>query len=215
MDSMHDMDVEVVIARYREDPSWIPPLVAEFPSAHFFVYEKDPDLEEGSLPYRGCPNVTITRLPNVGRESHTFLTHIVRCYDTRPPGPHRRRLALFLQGNPFDHGVTICRLRSLLESGTRGATCVPCSSHPGLKDDAYGFPHHAWLPVGELFSVVFPEQPVPSSFHFSPGAQYAVDWAAAIAIRPKDFWSHLLQRSAIDASFPWAVERLWPLLFRQ
>jgi len=64
--------VEVVLAQYHEDISWTTEYAA--PGVCFTVYSKGEE-----------PPVGAVRLPNVGRESHTFLHHIVHNYDTLAP----------------------------------------------------------------------------------------------------------------------------------
>ena len=70
--------LSIVIARYREDLSWMNGLHRHI---RFFLYLKGPDLtdaEREALP----PHVCIFRLPNVGRCDHTFLYHIVTQFHT-------------------------------------------------------------------------------------------------------------------------------------
>ena len=64
-------DVEVVIAQYDESLSWVDFAAERSPHVRYTVYSK------GKTPLAG----TIS-LPNVGRESHTFLYHIVKNYDS-------------------------------------------------------------------------------------------------------------------------------------
>jgi len=79
---------EVVVARYNEDLDW---LVELFPNNKVTIYNKgENDL---SLP----KHYKIIDLPNVGRESHSYLYHIIHNYS------HLSDRTLFLQGNPFDH----------------------------------------------------------------------------------------------------------------
>merc|ERR1719463_1003814 len=60
--------VEVVLAHYEEDLSWIK--AYEGSGATFTVYSKSQN-----------PPEIATALPNVGRESQTYLHHIVNNYD--------------------------------------------------------------------------------------------------------------------------------------
>ena len=71
--------VEVVVARFQEDVSWTTQL--GFPVT---VYDKSGT--HGPL-----------ALPNIGRETHTYLTHIVRRYEALAD------CTVFVQGAPFDH----------------------------------------------------------------------------------------------------------------
>lgn len=71
--------VDVVVARYQEDASWLADLAREVPSAQIYIYEKGP-MTAGTA----CdvvPTAKCSRLTNVGREGHTFLSHIVDHYD--------------------------------------------------------------------------------------------------------------------------------------
>ena len=61
--------VEVVVARHDEDVAWLAPHAS--PSVRIEIYDK------GTLPVGDSE-----RLPNVGRESHTYVHHIVSRYET-------------------------------------------------------------------------------------------------------------------------------------
>jgi len=78
--------VEVVVARYREDFAWC----ARY---NCTVYNKGPPVppvERAAVPrWRS--------LPNVGRESHTWLWHVEHWYDALADR------TVFLQGEPWDH----------------------------------------------------------------------------------------------------------------
>jgi hypothetical protein len=71
---------EIVVARYKEDVRW----AEKIPNVT--IYDKSGDPVTGSIP-----------LPNVGREAHTYLYHLVSRYETLA------KKTLFLQGWPFDH----------------------------------------------------------------------------------------------------------------
>jgi len=64
--------VEVVLAQYRENISWTHDYAT--PGVCFTIYSKGDQPPVGAVP-----------LPNVGRESHSFLHHIVHNYDTLAP----------------------------------------------------------------------------------------------------------------------------------
>lgn len=78
------MAVHVVVAKYKEDISWIPPGLC------VYVYDKGPD----------------GNIPNVGREAETFARFIVEKYDDL----REDDTVYFLQGNPFDHCPDILRV---------------------------------------------------------------------------------------------------------
>eukprot|EP00466_Bigelowiella_natans_P010339 jgi/Bigna1/130770/aug1.12_g5478 len=66
---LHFKYVEVVLAQYDEDVSWIRKY--QRPDLMFTIYSK------GKNP----PPSAVEILPNVGRESHTFLHHIIKNYE--------------------------------------------------------------------------------------------------------------------------------------
>ena len=76
------MSVRLVIAKYKEDVSWTNKITAH----KITIYDKS-----------DSPIINSIKLPNVGRETHTFLHHIVENYDNLDD------VTVFLQGNPFEH----------------------------------------------------------------------------------------------------------------
>jgi hypothetical protein len=77
----------IVISRYNESLAWLDFLTEE-QKAHVLVYNKGPD--DISFPVN-------EKLPNVGREGHTYLWYIIQNYDRLP------EQVIFLQADPFDH----------------------------------------------------------------------------------------------------------------
>lgn len=82
--------VTLVVARYREDVRWL----RAFDKDRFDIvcYNKGEPVVD--LP----SHILQTRLPNVGREAHTYLYHILRTYKNPTT-----EYVVFLQGHPFDH----------------------------------------------------------------------------------------------------------------
>ena len=81
-------DLVFVIARYKEDVNWVKKL-----SYKYVVYNKGGDNIHGGIKYK--------KLPNVGREAHTYLAYIVDNYNTLP------KYVGFLQGEPFFHSILL------------------------------------------------------------------------------------------------------------
>jgi hypothetical protein len=73
--------VDVVVSRYDEDPSWLHEVERQLPTVRIFVYEKGAKAGVKSACDMLSARVTCTPLMNVGREAHTYLTHIVTRYD--------------------------------------------------------------------------------------------------------------------------------------
>jgi hypothetical protein len=190
--------MDVVIARYNEDLAWAAGLASAADVRRVVVYNKGGDLD----PPAGAE---VVRLPNVGREAHTFLFHIAARYrDPDPPAA-----LVLLQGDPFPHGVAHADLRDPgppPPGGLRGF-----GSPPVLVADGHGMPHHH-LPVARTFELLFPGEPVPDRFAFVPGAQHVVAWDR-VAARPLAFWERAYRAAAADPEFPWTFERLWAPAF--
>ncbi|NDY89914.1 tetratricopeptide repeat protein [Ideonella livida] len=91
----------VVIARYKEDLGWLHQLPAD---ARLLVYNKGPELAAGVLP----ANARVIPLENQGRESDTYLHHLMHDLDMDPQG-----FTLFTQGGPFEHAPWLLDLVEL------------------------------------------------------------------------------------------------------
>ena len=78
----------IIIARYNEDLDWL----AKYKSFKVIIYNKGSDFD-----YKGKGK--IINLPNIGRESHTWLQHIVSNYENLD------EVNIFLQGRIDDLGV--------------------------------------------------------------------------------------------------------------
>jgi hypothetical protein len=101
--------IDIVVARYNEDLTWLIKLPAYLAYASdnividtCFIYNKGntPIEEVTPMLTRHC-KVVVQDLPNIGRESHTYLHHIITTFDTRPS----TNLTLFIQGNITDHCI--------------------------------------------------------------------------------------------------------------
>ena len=79
-------EVEYVISHYNENLNWLAPFAN---STH--IYHKGPDTAI-QFKFRQWEN-----LPNVGRESHTYLHHIIKNYD------HLSDVTVFSQGSVAGH----------------------------------------------------------------------------------------------------------------
>lgn len=81
------MSVELVIARYNEDISWLIPFFGIF---KIYIYNKGRHLT--SLEY-----IDIINIPNIGREAHTYLYHIHKNYNSLSD------IVVFLQADISEH----------------------------------------------------------------------------------------------------------------
>lgn len=167
--------MEVVVARYKEDIEWTCRLPYKVT-----VYTKNDGL-----------------LPNIGREAHTYLYHIITRWDSL--AEH----TAFVQGHPFDHAPGL--LQDLVETPTEFRHLGP-----QLSCDRDGWPHHCGLNVGRLADAVGLVQ---SEFVFSAGAQFVVS-RERIRSRPLAFYHVLMSVLVTNLSeAPWVYERLWQSIF--
>ena len=97
------MNNEVVVARYAEDIDWITDLPAAF---DVILYNKGQPVTSEAVRRRA----NVIDLPNAGRESDTFLRHML----------NKREFSdgytVFLQGNPFEHSPDVLRLLTTSEA---------------------------------------------------------------------------------------------------
>lgn len=101
------MHIDLVVSRYDEDISWISDVTERLRgSITVHVYDKGatdvtPDVS-ASLETDSNVSVVVSRLPNVGRESHTYLEHVLRMRRTMTAGSSVD-VTVFLQGRMEDH----------------------------------------------------------------------------------------------------------------
>ena len=172
--------IQYVIARYNEDVSWATDL------KHKIIYDK------------GTPLPGSVVLPNIGREAHTYLHHVITNYDTLA------EYTCFLQGHPFDHCPDVL-------ARVRNRSNIPFTSLPpvGYVSDRNGLPQQvATLPIGQMYDRFFADSR--SAFTYIAGAQFIVS-RARIRSRPKWFYEKLLNEDPLV--YPWAYERLWRYIF--
>jgi len=84
--------VEVVVAHHREDLSWLSRLPEDL---RIRIYTKGSQLESNQPPHSG---ISQQQLPNLGRESHTYISHIVTNYE------HLADWTVFTQGGEPSFG---------------------------------------------------------------------------------------------------------------
>jgi hypothetical protein len=180
--------MDVVVARYNEDIKWTTMLKGDF---NLIVYDKGQGL--------GHP------LPNVGREAHTYLHHIVSHWE------NLAEYTIFLQGWPFDHGVKLENIQKFIDGDIPKEGASQIGTHQYLYCDRMGNPDYPDKPIGEYFKKILGSDP-PEIIFFTPGAQFIVH-RDVIQRRSLDFWKGLLEMSETIEDFPWIVERLWMYIF--
>ncbi len=196
--------VELVVAHYQEDLSWLRKRPANL---RLSVYDKDPDAPGG-------PDAIL--LPNVGREAHTYLHHLVSRYDTLA------EWTIFCQGKPFDHAYDF---KKTLRAMAEGTQLLPESGFCWLghlidTDDAQG--HRLFRPWSKnddgrgldlrgfhraLFGTDGPEW-----YTFVLGAQFAVH-REVVRRQPLSFYERALTVSIQWPDAAHCFERSWDRVF--
>ncbi len=166
--------LEVVISRYSEDMSW----VSNIPeNCKFVIYNKGNDLH--------IPSV---KLKNIGRESHTYIHHIVSNYNNLSD------YTIFVQGNPFDHSPgLIGYIQNLLNLNEVNQDFFWLTSNMFRTDFEYKRePNMSVCPyIKFAYETIFGESPNFETFIFGGGAQFCVS-KSRIQERSFDFYKNIL-----------------------
>lgn len=181
----------LVVARYNENLTWLKNI-----GHNYIVYNKGEKLK-----------IPCVELPNIGREAHTFLYHVVANYD------NLSEYTVFLQGNPHEHCDKIDEyLKNFPDSIDKlHKYCDGCYglAHRYLDETVeelhkiYVYPD---LIYNEFFDLEW------NKFHFACGAQYLVH-KDNIRNKSWQFYFDLLNHCPWDYHEPWSIERLWPQIF--
>jgi hypothetical protein len=212
----------IVVARYGEDSAW---LLSEAPRV--FLYDKSGEPTDGSL--FGAAE----RLPNVGRESHTYLRHILSHYD------RLTAVLVFVQGHIDDHLPFLpgwrapeTALEAVRRMAHEAATSATGLSHATTVAWGVNGPHHAmrlrhWkgdtrqregaqLPYGEWFERHV-GRPLPSdhSQHLMFPCGVFAATRERIRSRPRAYYESLLAQLAHDNNPEEGhfMERSWYYVF--
>jgi hypothetical protein len=188
--------IELVVARYNENLNWlrnVPPQIT------VSVYDKHPD----------APHDGEMRLPNIGREAHTYLHHIITNY-------HRLAdVTVFCQGKPFDHAFDFHKTLRALAGNELKVDDFRWLGHIIDTDTRDGVLFQEWsknedgrlLDLNGFHRALF-NSDGPDEYPFVLGAQF-VATRELIHSRPLSFWQ---QAQDVSVTFPDAAhcfERTW------
>ena len=177
--------MDLVIAVYNENINWIECIK----NKRVFIYLKNPNrLKEIQTKF---PTIIVEVLENIGRESHTYLYHICKYYNSLA------KYTAFVQGNPFDHCNNIIEL-------LRPNDLTPFGKI--YQCDQNGSPDHSGLPLSTLYVELFEKHQ--TNFSFVAGAQFMVS-RDLIKKYTLDKYKFLLEKHYSFEKFPWCMERFW------
>lgn len=202
--SINQPALELVVARYNEPLNWLGNIPKTIRAT---VYDKS----EQAFTSAGA-----IVLPNVGREAHTYLHHLVSRYDSLS------EYTIFCQGKPFDHAYDFHhRLRTLAST-----PLLPIDfqwiGHIIDTDDKNGQRlFTTWsknedgrgLALASFHQLLFGTDG-PAFYPFVLGGQFGIH-RTIVQLQPRSFYEHAL---ALSVSFPDAAhcfERTWDRVFGQ
>ena len=114
-------NIELVIARYNENLDYLNS--EPFSKFKQFIYNKGPEIETDK---------TVINLENVGRESHTYLYHIIHNYD------HLADVTYFLPGSCLDSLKNLQTMRTFERlEGSRTSVFISSELVGDVKNHAY------------------------------------------------------------------------------
>lgn len=169
---------ELVIARYAENIDWVSQVDS---SVKISVYNKLLK-EKGSI-----------TLPNVGRDVHTHLFHILLRYESLSD------LTIFVQGNPFDRSLFCVtdpvkvEVKEYVDYGT--------DVYYEKQDDAV---------MSDFFESLFEEKYAPFGCYLC--CLFKVS-RKQVQSRSKDFYRQLVKVCEERRDAPYLIERLWWKIF--
>jgi len=189
----------LIISRYDEDTNWLQKIT----SWNIVVFDK------GTTSDENFPN---NRLPNVGRESETYLNYIVNNYD------NLNEYTGFLQGRPFDHfhfndwEANISNIISYINNINITQDFMFFGEHDPHTCDQTGVPHHPGLDLQGYANLI--NVNIPHILSFRAGAQFLVS-REKILSKSRDFYNNILETTnkEVDPKACYHLERLWKYIF--
>ena len=220
--SIHNPTTCLVVARYKESIDWLLTNTELWNTEMIYVYNKsnvDESIDCESINLKQqlsvlSSQIVIKSIPNVGKESHTYLHHIIENYDSLTD------IVYFTQANPFDHSPhfinSFCANVGILQPFTMLGNSVQNIYNHNVTKYENNFPgiQKGFNKVYEhLFdnSSIIREQCI----QFSPGAIFSVK-KEQIRKRSRDFYMKAIlllqyEKNPIEG---YCFERLWPLIFQ-
>lgn len=219
----------IIVARFNEDLNWLSKLPFPYNDIRFHIYNKGNDNIE-PLICNQLRNIdtSVTSLPNIGRESHTYLHHIVSHYDIID----KKGVTFFTQGSIQDHNIKLIDIHNIInEARVKGFSDSRAIIHTidGAHLPSYDFrilqyKNRTLLSnknnetFGEWFERCFNQRlPYIKKYRWVIGAIFAVR-NDVILENPKSFYEILLHEIPDNHDAPEVghfFERSWYYMFRK
>lgn len=183
----------LVISRYNEDISW-----SDCFKGRRIIYDKSDDVIDSS---------EYVKLPNVGREGHTYLHYIVENYNDLP------RAIVFTQGDPSDHVYNMDYFINNVDVLLREKPnmYLPLSNKSVTMENMHD-PWDVHMPLSNYWVKIFREPPPIHYNCFFCGIFYTT--RALIHRHPLKFYQNMLElmNKENQPYFGYILERLWTAL---
>jgi hypothetical protein len=204
---------QLVVAHYNESLDWLSYI--PFPGMNILIYEK------GDYSHTLAGDGRIA-LPNIGREAHTYLTHIVNNYY------NLSEFTIFCQGNWTDHVHNLWQ--SLSISFDKGFSDFAhlrihmCFNEASYNDMLKRNPWSKFIKMANpslvaLFHEVFPDEPLPDWIEFGANAIFNVR-KDVVHRHSLDVYKKLLSHFDHEKhtkehieEMPYTLEYFWKILF--
>lgn len=224
---MSIVSFDIVVARYNENLNWLDPI-----ASHCIIYNKGDSLD----PSTAQKYKQVVALPNVGREAHTFLTHL-KLHAHNVPS-HERHVTVFTQGCIQDHlsksehpqaETPHLYLLDLAKSAANNGMSLNAHKHnkgnmsaiPSFKMSSH-FPHitdtgmtyDTWLEQNIQKTIVGKTMRFPYGMKWYIAAVFAI--RADVAQRvPLSVFEHLIEQTSVsaDPESAYYMERTWFYMF--
>lgn len=190
---------DLVVSRFNEDISWL----SQIKGFNTFIYNKGNQLERS------------ISLPNIGREVHTYLYHIINNYDNLSDW------TFFTQGHPFDHVKNYTNILNNFNSRRFNPTLRVSEGvfflsggvfNMTLFSKSNGNPHDpGTLNLNKIWLDLFQDDPL-ELYPFTAGAIFIAN-RDSIKLRSKKFYEKCLELSITRDRGPWEFERIFPSIF--
>lgn len=193
--SIINKNIEVVVAKYNENIDWVKKLREDI---KITVYDKSENPIFDSYP-----------LTNIGRETHTYFTHIVNNYDNLSD------FTFFCQGDPIYHISYFIDLVNRFPNVHHKPTLIinecffynTAYNNKLIESDNFGKPHdYRGINVNNTWKLLF-ESKQPNIFYFSPGCQFVIT-KEQLRKKEKKFYEKCLKITYDNKFAPWEFERI-------
>jgi hypothetical protein len=186
------IEFELVIARYNEPLLWL--LDAPFNQFPNTIYNKG----NNETFIINEQNLAIIPLENVGRESESYLQHVIRRYDSLA------KVTVFLPGSLDSNGNKYRKAIYILTNLVSASTFIGINHRPSIKDDLYHFTLDEWSCRTGTNSKNNPESKLTPSLirpygkwyehHFKDLEAHVAPYGGVFSVARRDIKQHPIQR---------------------